>query len=214
MRRVAAVFAVLSLFWPVLPAQARDKGVAGQFDYYILSLSWSPSWCAKSGRGDGEQCGGARRYGFVLHGLWPQYAKGGYPSECAVSQAVPSQVVEDTLPLMPSRRLIQHEWGRHGTCDGADVGAYFAKMRQAFERVRVPKPFQSPETPQTMSVDQVERLFVAANPGMDRRGIAVVCRGRQASEIRICLDRDLKFRACGRDVRPRCKGGAQFPAAR
>ena len=118
------------------------------------------------------------------------------------------------MPLMPSRRLIQHEWSRHGTCDGTEAPAYFAKTRQAYERVRIPKLFQAPDQPQSLTVEQVEKLFLAANPGMERKSVAVVCRGRQASEVRVCLDKDLNFRACARDVRPRCKGGVQFPAAR
>lgn len=209
---VALVLLVVSLS----PALARDKAVAGQFDYYILSLSWSPTWCqGKAGREDGEQCGNGRRYGFVVHGLWPQYAKGGYPAQCAAAQPLPGQVVEEMLPLMPSRKLIQHEWARHGTCDGGAPGEYFRRTREAFERIRIPEPFHSPDTPRTLSVEQVEQLFVAANPGMDRKGVAVVCHGQHAAEIRVCLDRELNFRPCGRDVRPRCRGGAAlFPAAR
>lgn len=214
MRRLAVALTLLIL--SLSPAWARDKATPGQFDYYVLSLSWSPTWCGgKSGRGDGEQCGGPRRYGFVVHGLWPQYAKGGYPAQCAAPQPVPAQVVDDMLPLMPSRKLIQHEWARHGTCDGAAPAEYFSRTRQAYERVRVPKLLQTPDQPQSLSVEQVEKLFVAANPGLDRKGLAVVCRGSQAAEVRVCLDRELNFRPCARDVRPRCKAGAaQFPAAR
>lgn len=213
MRRLA--IALILLMVSLSPAVARDKGIPGQFDYYVLSLSWSPTWCGgKVGHTDGEQCGGPRRYGFVVHGLWPQYSRGGYPAQCVATPPVPAQVVDDMLPLMPSRKLIQHQWSRHGTCDGAAPAEYFDRTRQAYERLRIPKPFQAPDLPQSMPVEQVEKLFVAANPGLDRKGMAVVCRGHQAAEVRLCLDRDLNFRACGRDVRPRCKGAAQFPAAR
>lgn len=215
MRVLAVLISVLLL--AASPVLAREKGgTPGQFDYYVLSLSWSPTWCGgKAGKGDGEQCGGQRRYGFVVHGLWPQYAKGGYPAQCTAPQPLPNQVVEDMLPVMPSRKLVQHQWSRHGTCDGAAPAEFFARTRQAFDKLRLPKPFQNPEAPQTMTVEQVEKLFIAANPGLERKGMALICRGAQVSELRLCLDRDLNFRACGRDVRPRCKGGAaQFPAAR
>lgn len=213
MRRLAVALTLLLL--SLSPALARDKGVSGQFDYYVLSLSWSPTWCAgKNVKADGEQCGGPRHYGFVVHGLWPQYAKGGFPAQCAAPQPVPAGVVDGMLPLMPSRKLIQHEWSRHGTCDGSDPAAYFDRTRQAYDKLRIPKLFQAPEQPQALSVEQVEKLFIAANPGLERRSMAVVCRGNQAAEVRVCLDRDLKFRACARDVRPRCKGMAHFPAAR
>lgn len=213
MRRLAVALTMLLL--SLSPALARDKGVSGQFDYYVLSLSWSPTWCAgKNTKAEADQCGGARRYGFVVHGLWPQYAKGGFPAQCAAPQPVPPQVMDDMLPLMPSRKLIQHEWSRHGTCDGADPATYFERTRQAYDKLRIPKLFQAPDLPQALSVEQVEKLFIAANPGLERRNMAVVCRGNQAAEVRLCLDRDLNFRACARDVRPRCKGAAHFPAAR
>lgn len=214
MRRLVVALSLLLL--SLTPALARDKAVPGQFDYYVLSLSWSPTWCGgRVGKAeDAGQCGGARRYGFVVHGLWPQYAKGGYPAQCVAPQPVPAPVMEDILPLMPSRKLIQHEWSRHGTCDGSDAAAYFGRTRQAYEKLRIPKAFQAPEQSQSFSVEQVEKLFMAANPGLERRGVAVSCRGNQAAELRLCLDRNLNFRGCGRDVRPRCKGLVHFPAAR
>lgn len=212
MRLIAALALLLLSAAPVL---ARDGGQPGRFDYYILSLSWSPTWCgSKAGREDAEQCDGARRYGFVVHGLWPQYHKGGFPEACRTAEPVPAPVVEDMLPVMPSRRLVQHEWARHGTCSGAQPAEYFSRARQAFERVRLPKPFQAPERPLTLPVDQVEKLFIAANPGLTAESVAVVCRGHHAAEVRVCFDKDLNFRPCSRDVRDRCKGEALFPAAR
>lgn len=53
---------------------ARADGErAGDFDYYVLSLSWSPTWCALEGDERGSpQCDADRDLGWVLHGLWPQ----------------------------------------------------------------------------------------------------------------------------------------------
>src|SRR3979411_349189 len=58
-------------------AQDRRQNAPGEFDFYVLSLSWSPSFCEEAAeRGGGGrsqvQCGG-RPYSFVVHGLWPQY---------------------------------------------------------------------------------------------------------------------------------------------
>lgn len=207
MRRfIALIFLLLSV-----PALAQEP-----FDYYVLSLSWSPTWCGtKAGRGDAEQCGGARNYGFVVHGLWPQYAKGGYPSACVANpEPVPGKLVESMLPIMPSRKLIQHEWKTHGTCAGSAPAEYFGKTSAAFDRLRIPKLFQNPVQPQTLAVEQVEKLFQAANPGLEPNAISVVCRGHHAAEVRVCLDKQLNYRPCARDVRDRCKGEALFPATR
>lgn len=211
LRITFAAFALLSF---VLSAQAQTPGEPGRFDYYVLALSWSPSWCAgKAGRDDIEQCGGLRRYGFVVHGLWPQYAKGGYPASCAVPAPLPPRLVEDVLPLMPSRRLVEHEWAKHGTCSGADAPGYFAQVKAARERVRIP-PALDARTPVEFDVAEVERLFAAANPGLGPDAVAVTCKGNRAAEIRICMDKSLAFRDCDRSVRDTCRGAVRFPAAR
>jgi ribonuclease T2 len=62
-------------------AQDRRQNAPGEFDFYVLSLSWSPSFCeaaserGNSGRSQQAQCGG-RPFSFVVHGLWPQYERG------------------------------------------------------------------------------------------------------------------------------------------
>jgi ribonuclease T2 len=56
-------------------------------------------------------------------------------------------------------------------------------------------------------VDELDKLFAATNPGLDPDAMAVMCRGPKVAEVRICMDKDLKFRACGRDVKDRCAGG-------
>jgi Ribonuclease I len=209
------VIAALLLLALAVPARAQERGNPGQFDYYVLSLSWSPTWCAtQSGRRDVEQCAGPRSYGFVVHGLWPQYAGGGYPVQCAAPAPLPPALVEAMLPLMPSRKLIAHQWKRHGTCAGTAPEAYFATTRRAFDRVRMPDAFARPAGPQTFTVQGIESLFAAANPGLEADAVSVVCRGRHGAEVRVCMDRELNFRACGRDVRDRCKGDVVFPAVR
>src|ERR1700690_2244045 len=80
----------------------REPGTPGVFDYYVLSLSWSPEFCAgPAGARDAAQCGEGRQYAFVVHGLWPQYERG-FPESCAPSSPVSSNIVERMLPLMPS----------------------------------------------------------------------------------------------------------------
>lgn len=216
--RLSIAFLLGALAAPLscLPAAAQQAGPPGKFDGYLLSLSWSPTYCAsRAGRADAEQCDGPRIYGFVVHGLWPQYQAGGYPAECvAQPSAVPEKVIEDTLPVMPSRRLIEHEWRRHGTCDGTEAAAFFTKTREAFASVRIPAEFIAPKQPLSLRPEQVEALFSKVNPGLTGERMAVVCRGRYAAEVRLCLDRDMKFAACGKDVRDHCADGALFPPLR
>lgn len=188
-------------------ATAQEQGAPGRFDYYLLSLSWSPVYCAAADeRAEAEQCGPGRRYGFVVHGLWPQYEKG-WPQFCARTGRLAAATVERMLPIMPSRDLIAHQWRKHGSCQGGDAETYFTSTRQAYERVRIPAPLNAPSAPLVTTVVELERMFAQVNPGLDGRMIAVRCKGQRLAEVQICLDRDLGYRPCADDVRDRCRRG-------
>lgn len=185
---------------------SKPSPVAGTFDYYVMSLSWSPEHCAarSSGR-DALQCGTPRHYGFVLHGLWPQY-ENGYPESCSTHTTLSSAVVESMLDVMPSPELVRHEWAKHGTCSGQTPDAYFAAARTGFAAVKIPVPYSNPTTAFQTSVSDIEQAFHGANPTVDPGGMAVLCSGRFLQEVRVCLDKNLHPRACGHDIRDTCKG--------
>ena len=211
----AGIIAVLCLLaWP---AWGQKAGTPGKFDHYVLALSWSPTYCAgRAGREDAEQCGAGKSHGFVVHGLWPQYRGNGYPVRCATEPApVPDAAARLVDGIMPSRKLIEHQWKRHGTCDGGTAADYFAKTRDAFAAVTIPAEFAAIKGGmRTLAPERVEALFVDANPGLSPERMAVVCRGRYAAEVRLCLDKNLKFADCGAAVRDRCADVALFPSAR
>ena len=201
--RLALSVACLALLLTPRAATAQDprQNTPGQFDFYVLSLSWSPSFCAGAAeRGAAPatanvQCG-PRPYSFVVHGLWPQY-ENGFPEFC--QQPAPRlnrNIVSSMLDLMPAPRLIFHEWDRHGTCSGLSPNAYFETVRKARAVVKIPEVYIAPSTMLTVTPDEVEEAFVNANSGLTRDGIAVTCDSRRLGEVRICLGRDLRFRAC------------------
>jgi ribonuclease T2 len=177
----------------------------GIFDYYLLALSWSPTYCADVGeeRRDPQCSLAGRPYAFVLHGLWPQYERG-WPSNCRSPDRgyVPGAVADRMLDIMPSRRLVFHEYRTHGTCSGLDVDAYFDLARQLYSKVNIPSRFASPvDERMTISPEELVSEFLAANPQLKPDMIAVVCGGpgNRLREVRICFDRDGAFRACGRN---------------
>lgn len=177
-------------------APAQDQ--AGKFDFYVLSLSWSPTFCASQNGGRNEQqCGGNEDFRFIVHGLWPQYEKG-YPDFCQTREPerVPRSLGQTMFDIMPSMGLVGHQWRKHGSCTGLNQRDYFAKVREAFRRIRLPSDLSRGETSLTVSADQIEERFIAANPGMSRRGIAASCEGKRLEEVRICLTKDLSFRDC------------------
>jgi len=188
-------------------AQDRRQNRPGQFDFYVLSLSWSPSFCDSAGeRGTPpqDQCGD-RPYSFVVHGLWPQYEQG-FPEFCQVpAPRLDRNIVSSMLDLMPAPRLIFHEWDRHGTCSGLSPRAYFDTVRKARAQVKIPDAYVELTRALTVTPDEVEDAFVAANPGLSRNGIAVTCDNRRLQEVRICLSKEFGFRDCEETDRRACR---------
>ena len=183
-------------------SQTQEAGVVGDFDYYLVSLSWSPAYC-QSHPQDKRQCGG-RGFGFVLHGVWPQKLSGGYPEDCPASSQPSSATVQRTLAFMPSEKLINHEWTKHGTCTGLSADEYFALADKAFAVLKQPTLFQAPEQSRNVSADQILSEFVAANTGIGRDSLAVKCSGGELEEVRLCVNPQLKPIACGKGVRTQC----------
>ncbi len=184
----------------------RGKG----FDFYVLSLSWSPTWCAENDAGGRtQQCRRGENHGFILHGLWPQNERG-YPEYCATREPdrVPESLGRTLFDIIPSMGLIGHEWRKHGSCSGLSQRDYFTVARAAFERVRIPPGLETQHGAKRVSPDAVEEAFAAANPGLARKGIAVTCAGGQLEEVRICMTADLTFRACPAVDRAGCRAGS------
>lgn len=176
---------------PLIP---RGKG----FDFYVLALSWSPTYCQdrQARSRDAVQCSGPRPFAFVVHGLWPQFERS-YPRACQTNQRRPSQnEARAMLDIMPSERLVQHEWDNHGACSGLSASDYLTVLRQASRAVQVPVTYASASVWRRVSAGEVEDAFSAINPALRSTGIAVVRRGNNLSEVRICLTLDLKPRAC------------------
>ena len=194
-----------------LAATAQDarQNATGQFDFYVLSLSWSPSFCAaaaerNAGRPAGPQCG-ARPYSFVVHGLWPQYDRG-FPEYC--QQPAPRlnrAVVSSMLDLMPVPHLIFNEWDRHGTCSGLAPGVYFETVRKARAAVKIPAEYVDLQQPLTVTPSAVEQAFIKANPGLTAAGMAIGCDNKRLTEIRLCLTKDLQFHDCAEIAKRSCR---------
>jgi ribonuclease T2 len=182
--------------------QAAAQDQPGVFDYYLLTLSWSPQYC--SGHpGDKVQCGTEGHHGFVVHGLWPQF-NSGYPQSCSTEQ-MGQGLADNYLDIMPSPKLIQHEWEKHGTCSGLQPQQYFDTIRSVFSSIAVPDQYKLPSKPLSVKLKQFKEDVAAANPGLDAKDFAVACTGKYLDEVRICYDKNLKPQACGHDVRDSCK---------
>ena len=182
-------------------AQDRRQNAPGEFDFYVLSLSWSPSVCeaaaerGSSGNSQQVQCGG-RPFSFVVHGLWPQYEHG-FPDYCQrPSPRLDRNIMSSMLDLMPAPGLIFSEWDKHGTCSGLGAKAYFETIRKARSAVKIPEDFLELSAPKTVAPAEIEDAFAKVNPGLSTSSMAVICNRNRLSEVRICMSKDLQFRAC------------------
>jgi len=180
-------------------AQAQD--VAGAFDYYVLSLSWSANWCAYEGDArNSPQCDAAEDFGWILHGLWPQYETG-YPADCRTSFRAPSRrQTGEMADIMGTSGLAWHQWNKHGVCSGLAPEDYYALSRMAYEKVNRPGVLRRLTDPVTLPATLIEDAFLADNPDLAPDQITITCRAGFIQEARICLTRDLDYRTCGADV--------------
>ena len=192
MSRLAAALACMLLPCGGLLAQDR----AGDFDYFVLALSWSPSWCAVEGEARGAaECAEGAGLGFTLHGLWPQYERG-WPEDCVTEVRDPTRSeTAAAADLFGSAELAWHQWLKHGRCVGEDPADYFATARLAAGLLDLPDP----EPGQTTAA-RFETAFRQRNPAFGADAVTVVCREDVAMELRLCLTPDLDPRTCGADV--------------
>ena len=194
---IAALLGMGAIAFPGGPGRAEPA--AGDFDYYVLALSWSPSWCAgEAAAGDAPaQCDPRRDLGFTLHGLWPQYDEGGWPEYCDTAERDPKRDQSANMAdIMGSGGLAWYQWKKHGRCSGLSANEYYSLSRLAYAFVKRPDGLGGA----SMTPGAIESAFVAANPGLRPDDIIVACAANRLSEVRICLDTDLRPRACAPDV--------------
>ena len=209
MRLLFLLFSTLSL-----PVQAQDR--AGEFDYYVMSLSWSANWCALEGDDrNSPQCDDGAGFGWILHGLWPQYETG-YPEYCRTNERSPSR--SDTAAMadiMGTSGLAWHQWRKHGVCAGLSSDDYYELSREAFGLISRPQVLRDLTRPVTLPATLIEEAFLRENPSLSADQITITCRQGYIQEARICLTRDLELRNCGQDVLRDCAmSNAQFDPMR
>lgn len=180
-----------------LTAAAQSRPAEG-FDYYLLSMSWAPDFCAlPNGQKDPRECGKGRQVGFVVHGLWPQGEQGRGPERCGNVRPVADRIVQAMLPYIPSASLIQHEWTNHGSCTGLDAATYFDQVRKVRDSIQIPADFKAPQQPLDLSPAEIESKFAASNPKFPAGAFRTSCASSALQEVRVCFTKELSPRSCG-----------------
>ncbi|WP_193139577.1 MULTISPECIES: ribonuclease T2 family protein [unclassified Meridianimarinicoccus] len=207
MRTAAARGLVLSMaLLSLLSGAARaDHDRPGVFDYYVLSLSWSPNWCLREGDArDAEQCDTRHDHGWLLHGLWPQH-EDGYPKDCHTDTADPTRAQSGAMTdIMGSGGLAWYQWKKHGRCTGLSGPQYYALSREAYGRITRPELLRKLDKTVKLPATVIEEAFLEVNPALSAAALTITCRDGMIQEARICLTRDLDPRPCGDGVSRDC----------
>lgn len=210
MRRIAWAGAILALVFTSATAQdwrSRRSSPSGDFDFYVLSLSWSPTFCgSEAGQRSRQQCGINSRSEFVVHGLWPQYNRG-FPSNCsAVTRSIPRNAMDKAAAIFPDEGLARYQWTKHGTCSGQGPSEYFDDVASARSKVVIPARFARPNVELDTSPQEIEREFVNINRGLRSDMMSIQCRRQMLTEVRICFSKDLReFVSCPEVNRSACR---------
>jgi len=215
--RTTLLIATMAALIPAtVPARGQHgshapRALPGEFDYYVMSLSWAPSFCA-SHPGESEEC--SKPHGFVLHGLWPQYDAGGYPQICS-GRLLNDQEREAAAKVFPSEQLAAHEWSKHGTCSGLEPTGYFDAAASARDSIQIPEQLHPGDRTLKMRASDIVRAIRDSNPALPAKAVTVSCGGKSLTEVRFCLDKSFTVRACGPDVKNSCGAGpVSVPGAR
>jgi len=183
-----------------LAAQSRRsrEQSAAAFDYYVLSLSLAPEFCAQGDEAsrNPQECAPGKMIGFVVHGLWPQANNGRGPESCGRTSRVSKSVIDYVIRYMPSPGLIQHEWATHGTCTGLSQAEYFGAIVETRGAVQIPVQFAAINEEMRESPGQIETQFASANTSFPREAFRTACTRGELEEVRICFDKNRKPRAC------------------
>lgn len=205
--------ALAALAWLALGSLSYAQGYGrggtpGDFDFYVLALSWSPGFCELDGDSsrNREQCAEGAGLRFVVHGLWPQNERG-YPSDCGPSGRIPSRIaLQEAEGVFPTESLARYQWRKHGTCSGSSPADYFRDVRRARDAVTIPPVLAKAERDQSWTAIDLERAFVAANLGLRTDMMSVACKRGVLQEVRICFGKDLRgFRSCQQVDRSGCR---------
>ena len=197
-RNLAAGALALAGLTVAAAAQTAPPLATAPFDFYVMSLSWSPGFCDAGGEDKSPaQCAAGSGEGFVVHGLWPDNRMSADPEDCDPNANASSADLAGARGLYPTDSLAAYEYRKHGTCTGLNPADYFAVVRYVRDQLKIPDMLKAPRQAQRFSPDAIEQAFIAANANLHADNMAVTCARGELIDVRICLTRDLKaFSTC------------------
>ncbi len=170
---------------------------------YTLALSWSPDFCRgrEARPALKRQCSGDHgRFGFVVHGLWPEGGGGSWPQWCSTARRPTPAEIRPQMCMTPSSYLLAKQWAKHGSCMVRRPATYFKVTRILRDSVNMPNMDKL-----ALNAGAVRAAFIRSNAfwKADQIGIKLD-RGGWFEEIRLCYGKNFMPTRCNkRQLGPR-----------
>ena len=191
-----------------LPVPERENPPPGEVvnlrgTQNLLSLSWSPQFCRTAGDRPQNryQCSGeAGKFGFILHGLWPDVPGRRDPAWCGPAKPLPRTLVRQHFCMTPSPDLLQHEWAKHGTCATSDPDKYFKAASLLYGALNFPD--MDYLSRRRITVATLMGAFASQNPGVAPNMVSVkTTPDGWLQEVRLCLNASMRPQRCAPEDR-------------
>lgn len=184
-----------------LPRPVRPDGprIAVPIGGYVLAVSWSPEYC-RGGRAEDPgnmQCNGKNgRFGFVLHGLWPESVSGPDPQWCALEPRPSLDDYRANLCMTPAPWLLEHEWAKHGSCMSRTPAGYYKVGSILWRSLRLPDADRLSRK-RALTAGDLRNAFLDENRDFPKGAVGVlVSNGGWLRELHLCYDKRFMPRAC------------------
>ena len=187
MRRLLPIAAAL-LMCSGPPARAQS------FDYYTFTLSWSPEYCHENPSNHSSECNANAKWGFVVHGLWPDKNDRSDPQGCPATPFDPGAAVPSGLDAIMPREILKHEWEKHGVCSGMSEHAYFEKIISLYGQISI--PIHDTGKDQQIAPSALRNQLSKANAGFPPSSFSIQDLKNSLVAVRACLDKSFAPISC------------------
>ncbi|KAF8021468.1 hypothetical protein BT93_G1800 [Corymbia citriodora subsp. variegata] len=203
---------------------------ADDFDFFYFVQQWPGSYCDTK-----RKCcypkTGKPASDFSIHGLWPNYKDGGYPSNCNPENSFDKSEISDligsleknwpsmTCPSSDDTKFWTHEWEKHGTCSESELDQheYFEaalKLKQKVNLLQFLENAGIKPNNEFYSVESVKEAIKEGTrfePGLECNVDSL--RDSQIYQIFVCVDTSgSELIECPVFPRSRCASKVQFPS--
>ena len=182
---------------PDLPTTEQPKRVL-PIGGYTRAISWAGQYCHNNASEASAkfECGSGNRFGFTLHGLWPDGEGPEWPQYCRATGIVSAPVIRGQLCATPSAQLIQHEWAKHGTCMSQTPADYFTKSSRLYAALRYPDMVALSRR-DDLTAGDVAKAVAGANRGMAADMMRITAnKTGWLEEVWLCLDKQFRYARC------------------